>query len=234
MESKFFVAIDFDGTVTDVDIIDAILQAFAAPEWRDVEALWEKGIIGSMKCLETQMSMIDQPLGRLLDYIDGFTLDETFKDFVLFLDGLHVPYAILSDGFQVFIERLLRNAGLRHVPVYANILTEENGQLKTFFPYSRSGCPSANCKCTVAEKIDDGLPIILIGDGRSDFCVAEKACYTFTKNKLTGYCAANGIPHSPFHSFMEIAERLKTMEGRVLRLQKERTRNGKNAVLRTF
>jgi 2,3-diketo-5-methylthio-1-phosphopentane phosphatase len=228
-KKDFFVAIDFDGTVTDVDIIDAILQTFAAPEWRDVEALWEQGIIGSMKCLETQMSLIDQPLGRLLDYIDRFTLDESFKDFVLFLDKLHIPYAILSDGFQVFIERLLSNAGLKHVPVYANILTEEKGCLKTFFPFSRPDCSSANCKCAVAEKIDNGLPVILIGDGRSDFCVAEKACCAFTKNKLTGYCSANKIPHSPFHNFKEIAERLKTLEGSVIRLHKERILNAKKA-----
>lgn len=233
-KSSFFVSIDFDGTVTDVDVIDAILQTFAGPEWQDIETLWERGIIGSMKCLEMQMSLVGHSLDRLLNYINDFTIDETFKDFIFFLDELHIPYAILSDGFQIFIERLLSNAGLKQIPVYANILTEENRRLKTFFPYSRSNCPSANCKCMVTEKLSNRLPVILIGDGRSDFCVAERASYSFTKNKLTGYCVTNKIPHSPFDNFMEIAECLMKPGGPVLRSQKKRIINVKKAAVPAF
>jgi len=36
-KSSFFVFIDFDGTVTDVDVIDTILQTFAETEWQDNE-----------------------------------------------------------------------------------------------------------------------------------------------------------------------------------------------------
>ncbi len=211
MKTPYFVAIDFDGTVTDIDVIDAVLEKFARPEWRGVEKLWEEGAIGSRQCLETQMSMVDHPLDRLLDYIDTFKLDGNFKEFIAFLDEHRVPYAILSDGFQVFIERMLRNAGLEHVPVCANLLTEEKGKLKTTFPYAHEGCDSANCKCSSVADLSRGRPLILVGDGRSDFCVAHKAYHVFTKCKLTGHCHANNISHTPFESFAEITEFLDTL-----------------------
>jgi 2-hydroxy-3-keto-5-methylthiopentenyl-1-phosphate phosphatase len=211
MDKPYFVVIDFDGTVTDVDLIDAVLQDFARPEWLEVEKCWEQGSIGSRQCLETQMSMVDRSLDELLDYIDTFAIDETFRDFIAFLDEHSIPYAIMSDGFQVFIERLLDNAGLKHVPVYANLLTEERGKLRTHFPYSRSDCDSANCKCAAVEDLSKGRPLVVIGDGRSDFCVAHKAFHAFTKNKLTDHCHRNDISHTPFCGFGEITEFLRTM-----------------------
>jgi 2-hydroxy-3-keto-5-methylthiopentenyl-1-phosphate phosphatase len=202
--SACFVAIDFDGTVTDVDIIDAVLQDFARPEWRDVEALWEQGIIGSRECLERQMAMVEQPLGRLLQYVDGFSIDETFGDFLRFLSCQGIPYAIVSDGFQVFIERLLANAGLTQVPVLANVLSEERGGLKTLFPYADPDCSSANCKCMATAEPGRECSLLLVGDGRSDFCLAHKAAHVFSKKKLTEYCRANEIPHTAFRNFTDI------------------------------
>lgn len=219
MKLPYFVAIDFDGTVTDVDIVDAVLQAFACPEWQEVEMLWEQGIIGSRKCLERQMSMVDQPLGKLLDYIDGFSIDSTFSDFVGYLNVCDIPYAIISDGFQVFIERLLAKAGLKQVPIYANLLREERGTMKTVFPYSQPDCYSANCKCTAVSELSKECSLIVIGDGRSDFCLAHQASHVFTKKKLSGYCRENNIPHTPFDSFAEITAFLETKKKMLMPLQ---------------
>ncbi len=209
METDLFIAIDFDGTVTEVDIIDAVLQKFARSEWQYVEELWEQGIIGSRECLERQMAMIDHPLDKLLDYIDYFSIDSTFKDFIRFLDLQRIPYAIVSDGFQTFIERLLANGGLKNIPIYANILREEHGRLKTVFPFFQLDCNSANCKCTAVSDAAKNRSLILVGDGRSDFCLAHNSSHVFTKKKLTGYCKQNDIIHTPFRNFAEIMAFLK-------------------------
>ena len=209
MKAQYFVAIDFDGTVTDVDIIDAVLQKFARPEWIEVETLWEQGIIGSRECLERQMSMVDRTLDQLLDYIDGFTIDETFGDFIAFLEGRKIPFAIVSDGFQVFIERLLETAGLRRMPIIANGLWEEEGRLNTAFPYADQDCNAANCKCMAVQDVSKDRSLILIGDGQSDFCLAHKAGLAFTKKRLTSYCQRHKIPHSPFDNFAEVTKFFK-------------------------
>ena len=209
--TKFFVTIDFDGTVTDTDITDAVIKEFARPEWEEAERLWEAGAIGSKECLSTQMSLIDSPLDRLVAYAGGFAVHESFIGFVNFLREFHIPFAVISDGFRVFIEKLLEKAGAPDIPVYANRIKEEGGRLKTLFPYSSATCPSGTCKCTTAEKLSDQLPLIHIGDGRSDFCLAEKAAYVFSKRKLTDHCASMGIPHSAFDDFITVEKRLKAL-----------------------
>jgi len=218
MKAQYFVAIDFDGTVTDVDIIDAVLQKFARPEWIEVEMLWEQGIIGSRECLERQMSMVDRTLDQLLDYIDGFTIDEKFGDFIGLLEGRQIPFAIVSDGFQVFIERLLENAGLRRMPIIANGLREEEGRLTTAFPYAGQYCNAANCKCMAVQDLSKDRSLILIGDGQSDFCLAHKAGFVFTKKRLTSYCQRYKIPHSPFDNFAEVTKFFKTNRDEAVRL----------------
>ncbi|HXY54575.1 MAG TPA: MtnX-like HAD-IB family phosphatase [Nitrospirota bacterium] len=206
MKAPYFVAIDFDGTVTDVDIIDAILQEFARPEWKEVEILWEQGLIGSRECLERQMAMVDRTLGQLLDYTDRFSIDETFENFVGILEDRQIPFAIVSDGFRVFIERVLENAGLMGVPIIANGLWEDQGRLITAFPYADRDCNAANCKCTAVQDLSKDRSLILIGDGQSDFCLAHKAGLVFTKKKLTAYCQRCKIPHYPFDNFADVAK----------------------------
>lgn len=204
MKAQYFVAIDFDGTVTDVDIIDAILQKFARPEWKEAETLWEQGIIGSRECLGRQMAMVDKTLDQLLDYIDQFSIDETFGDFIGLLEDRQIPFAIVSDGFHVFIEKLLENAGLRRLPVIANRLWEEQGRLNTAFPYAYQACNAANCKCMAVQDLSKDRSLILIGDGQSDFCLAHKADLVFSKKKLTAFCQRYKIPYSPFNNFTEV------------------------------
>jgi 2-hydroxy-3-keto-5-methylthiopentenyl-1-phosphate phosphatase len=226
MQEKFFVAIDFDGTVTGTDVLDSVLEACADPLWKKVEALWESGSIGSKECLEMQMSLVSTPFDRLFEFIDIFRIDENFISFTEFLHRSSIPYAIISDGFDIFIQRLLKNAGLNNIPVYSNSLKKEKGKFITRFPFSYQGCPSATCKCRVADTLSNGLPVILIGDGQSDFCLAKKSLFAFTKNKLTDYCKNNDIPHHPFSHFGEVEDLIK-ISGALPRMLAERNQHGK-------
>lgn len=211
MNPNPFITIDFDGTVTDLDITDAIIKEFAKPGWEEAERLWEEGGIGSRECLAMQMSLIDAPIERLLEYIRDFAIDESFISFIGFLKEFHIPFGIISDGFQVVIESILADAGLYDIPVYANRLVAGDGGLKTLFPYANKSCSSGMCKCKTAGGLSNGLPIIHIGDGRSDFCLAEKAAYVFSKRRLTDYCRTKGISHSAFNNFKVIERSMKML-----------------------
>lgn len=211
MEPNLFISIDFDGTVTNVDITDLIIKEFAQSEWQEAERLWEQGIIGSKECLAIQFSLIDVPIKNILEYVKNFTIDESFIEFIGFLKKFNIPFGIISDGFQVIIESLLLNAGLKDIPIYANQLIETDKGLKTIFPYADENCSSGVCKCKIAEKLSNRLPIIHIGDGRSDFCIAEKAEYIFSKGKLTEYCKTKNIPYCTFHSFKDIEKNIKIL-----------------------
>ena len=215
LETDIFVSIDFDGTIAERDITDALIQRFAKPGWEEAERLWEEGAIGSRQCLMAQMSLIDAPMEELLAHVDTFRIDPSFVEFVSYLRSTGTPFSIISDGFQVFIERMLGNAGLSGIPVYANQLRRGEHGFEAHFPYAKKDCVSGTCKCAVADTVSEGAPVIHIGDGRSDFCIADEAVHVFSKGKLTRYCIENGIPHTDFkdfaavkHSFAVLFERI--------------------------
>lgn len=207
-----FLAIDFDGTISEIDVTDAILQRYANSDWLAVEELWINGTIGSQECLERQMRLVKADIEVILSFIDGITIDQHFSSFIQYVNSRDIPHAIISDGFSLFIRRILTNAGLPDVPVYANHLAEESGILKAAFTNSAIGCSAGTCKCTVARKLSQGKPMVLIGDGRSDFCLADKADYVFAKGKLVTYCHSKGIAYSAFDDFRDIIQVLNQLE----------------------
>ncbi len=200
----FFFTIDFDGTISQADVTDAVIKKFARDGWQEAELLWERGEIGSQECLARQMSLIDAPLAHVIEYAAGQPIDPTFSDFLGLLNGYGLPYAIISDGFTPIIEGIFVQAGFKDIPVYASGLNESKGGLRTTFPNGNASCLAGTCKCKTAELLARGLPIVHIGDGRSDFCLAQKADHVFCRGKLTDFCLGKEITHTPFADFSEI------------------------------
>ena len=58
MSSPIEVYCDFDGTITRGDTIDVLLERLAHPSWKEVEARWERGEIGSRECMAQQVPLL--------------------------------------------------------------------------------------------------------------------------------------------------------------------------------
>ena len=204
MKPHFFVAIDFDGTIVAQDVTDSVIQRFSRPGWEIAERLWAEGKIGSRECLSTQISLLSASIDEILNYIDVLQIDPSFPAFVNFLRTASIPFAIISDGFQEFIKRVLANSNIDEFPlIIANRLQENQTGLEAIFPYAEEPCSAGTCKCAAASKIGGGLPVVLIGDGRSDFCLARNAACVLSKGKLSAFCAENFIPGQPFKNFSD-------------------------------
>jgi 2,3-diketo-5-methylthio-1-phosphopentane phosphatase len=202
--------VDFDGTVAPTDTVDALLQRFADPEWLRVEERWVRGEITSRECMAAQIGLVRGERADLEEFCSSVAIDPGFVEFV---DTVK-PFAevvVVSDGLDVTAQRALRHLD---VPVFANRLQFRDGGLALSFPYAEAGCKvgSGVCKCEVARKAKSGrdLTTVLIGDGRSDFCVARSVDYVFAKGTLRSYCEAENIIHSPFETFADV---LPTVRG---------------------
>lgn len=212
MNGNCFVSIDFDGTIVEHDITDAIIQEFARPGWEIAERLWEEGAIGSRECLAMQMALVDQPLQTICSFIDRFSIDPTFPAFLSGLQAAGIHCAVISDGFRIGIERLMKNAGIDHLPpIFANDLVDSDSGLKAVFPHASRHCSSGVCKCTTAHRLCGERRVVLIGDGRSDFCLAEKADYVFSKGRLRAFCTERGLPNTAFQRFSDVAAVLSSV-----------------------
>ncbi len=198
--------IDFDGTVAPTDTVDALLERFADPEWHEIEEQWVTGRINSQQCMAAQLALVTADRAVLEDFLQAVTIDPTFPAFVHAVRDF-ADLAIVSDGLDYPIRHALKKHDLR-IPVYANAMEFRSRGLGLRFPYADATCAvkSGVCKCAVARSVDAGrgLPVVLIGDGHSDRCIAREADYVFAKGSLREFCEAENIIHTPFESFSDV------------------------------
>jgi 2,3-diketo-5-methylthio-1-phosphopentane phosphatase len=213
---KYTFFCDFDGTVTKEDVIDRILEEFADPAWIHIEQSWANGEIGSRDCLAMQTKLIKAKERDLVSFVEGMGIDETFVEFVRYCKSKAFEIVILSDGIDLFIKSILTRYGLNDIRVLANSLRSTTKGYEMVFPYFRDDCLSRSgiCKCKIMEELTNPLGFnILVGDGRSDFCIAGKVNLAFAKSALLDFCRSENIPHVEHREFRDITEWLKDHVG---------------------
>lgn len=207
--SNSVIFCDFDGTITKKDTIDKFLETYASEKWLEVEKLWENGEIGSKECLERQVQCVEYlSENQLNEFIDSIEIDEYFINFLSRVRNNGIEFHIVSDGFNLFIDRILEKYGIKDISIFSNKLYLSYGELRSFFPLYKTNCKSGAgvCKCSVIKDVFAGREVIYIGDGRSDMCAAKHADILYAKGKLVSYCKENNINCIPFNNFNDILE----------------------------
>lgn len=206
--SGWKILCDFDGTIVSSDVTDYLLERFADPSWGELERNWELGLIGARECMQGQIGLIAAAPAALDQAVAELAVDPGFPGFVALARRLAIPVTVVSDGLDRVIKDTLRRAKLADLAsVSSRFEYIGDGRWRLDFPHARTDCLSiaCTCKCDVARR--DGLRTLLIGDGRSDFCVAGAADFVFAKDKLLDHCRDRGIAHAAFQDFTD-AQRL--------------------------
>ncbi|MEO5623790.1 MAG: MtnX-like HAD-IB family phosphatase [Dokdonella sp.] len=213
--SNWTILCDFDGTVSVEDITDSLLERFGRPGWQAIEHAWRRGEMGSHDCMAQQVALLDANRAELDAHLDTMSIDRAFPLFAAAVEDAGMPLAIVSDGIDYAIRRILGQHGLDTLPVIANRLEavgERAWQLA--FPHGNPHCrvASGNCKCSCANRARvERKRVLLIGDGASDFCVAGEADLVFAKHRLIEHCRSAGIPYVPITGFADALELLPTL-----------------------
>ncbi|HTQ37324.1 MAG TPA: MtnX-like HAD-IB family phosphatase [Steroidobacteraceae bacterium] len=196
---------DFDGTITTTDTTDFVLERLARPAWRDLEAEWLAGRISAAECMRRQVALIESDDARLDAVLDEVTLTEGFAHFAQSCAASRVPLAVVSDGVDYFIRRILRRHGLEALPVMANRFAGGVAARRLEQPWLRADCRAGSgvCKCA-ATAGDQAGQIVYIGDGRSDFCVARRADLLIARSALARHAREHGLRFLPFTDFHDV------------------------------
>jgi 2,3-diketo-5-methylthio-1-phosphopentane phosphatase len=204
--------IDFDGTLSVGDTVDAMLERFAEPAWTAVEQQWLDGRITAIECMQAQLRMVKTDHVTLENFFRSIQLDASFLPFYRHVSQF-AEVAIVSDGLDHAIKVAMRNAAMPDLPVYANKLHFEPDGIDISWPHRNLACKGGNgvCKCAVARNLSGGdQRVVLIGDGKSDACLAAEADVVFAKSGLIRHCEANNIPHYKFQTFADVLAKVKS------------------------
>jgi 2,3-diketo-5-methylthio-1-phosphopentane phosphatase len=184
----FEIYFDFDNTITEFDVLDDIIRRFSLnDDWKQAEAAWEAGEIGSRECLERQLAQVRVTAAALEDYLDSIKVDPAFGPIIDLARAHQIEPVIVSDSFGGIIDRVLANNGVNGLKVWANDLRLEGDRPILAFPSFHSICSAcANCKTSHLLKRNRpiGLKKIYVGDGRSDICPAGFCEILFAKDSL--------------------------------------------------
>lgn len=214
--------LDFDGTISRRDAIDALLEAFADPRWLAIEEQWKAGRIGSRQCLRAQMSLIRAAPRKVNALLDSIELDQGFGALLETCAGGCVPVHIVSDGFDYCIRRILSNASqqvarlISGVPIFSSRLRPSGERWQVEFPYFAESCAHgcATCKPTVMRQLGGSQSFnIFVGDGLSDRYAALSADLVFAKKGLAEFCREQSIAYVPYESLCEVAAYLDAWQG---------------------
>ena len=215
-KEDWIVFCDFDGTISEEDVLDKVFNHFGDEEVHKLEEKFKQGVIDDKETLIKKWQRISLSEKKFKDFIfEQVRLDPFFDQFYNLLKKQGIKLIIVSGGFNNYIKLLLKDLGLtREVEVFGNYLEFKNGLVIPHFLHDIDSCHQhfgvcGSCKYQVLNKYKtSGKKYLYIGDGLTDRCPAEEADLVLAKKGelLEEYCQQNEISYFSFANFKEVIE----------------------------
>lgn len=197
------VFFDYDGTLSVRDTGVAVLEALGDPAWRDVDAEYERGEIGSRVCLLDEWDLLPKDPDALRAAARAVPLDPDAEPLLADLRAAGAEVAIVSDGFGFYVHERLGHTG---VPIFTNAVDWSTGALE--FPNADRCCACSSCGTCKQAPIKDakrrGLTTVMVGDGVSDQKAALLADVLFATAGLAAWCDRAGVAYRRFSTMADV------------------------------
>jgi 2-hydroxy-3-keto-5-methylthiopentenyl-1-phosphate phosphatase len=191
------VAVDWDGTVTEVDGLHLVLLEFGEQEVFEAHESRLGRDLTLHEVIAGEFRTVRAPLPEVVEFVrETARLRAGFGDFA----RKHQPL-VVSSGFHELIEPVLEREGLE-LDLRANRLDARADGWRVLFRSSEA-CPVCGepCKRSDVAGLED---LVYVGDGFSDRCVAEAATRVFARDGLVDYLEGKGIAFERFQDFHDV------------------------------
>jgi 2-hydroxy-3-keto-5-methylthiopentenyl-1-phosphate phosphatase len=197
------LVLDWDGTVTERDTLDLVLQEFGDAEiYERVESELEAGRMTLNGVIAAEFATVTVPLEEAVAYVVEHT--RVRPGFTELARARHP--LVVSSGFHELIEPVLeRENVLGAVELRANRVESGPEGWQVHFRVADI-CE----ECGEACKRGD-LPsgeVVFAGDGHSDYCASLAADRVFATDGLARFLERRGVRHEPLTDFYALASEL--------------------------
>ncbi len=215
-DKSFKIFVDFDGTITKVDVGEELFLNFGNYEQNRI--LIDNWNVGGMnawngwRALCNSVEKADK--NEMIEYLNKIEIDPAFRNFVSFCEEKSLPIKIISDGFDFYINTILEKENLSYLEFSSNVLEfTDNKKLIPHFPNAQEDCNCCgNCKRNyVLDNSSDEDFTVYIGDGVSDRCPIQYCDFIFAKNSLLKFCEVNRITYFPYNDFSDVKNKLEEL-----------------------
>lgn len=214
--AAMLIACDFDGTITSRDCLHLIVQRYAPDAWEAIERRLRSGQIGLVAAIQEEFQHVRVEEDEVVAFVlANAGVRPGFSEFVAWVEGEGHRLMVVSSGFRVLIDPVLRAAGLSRLEVHAGDAFFSLQGTRVVYPETLRDCATTcgTCKSDViaAATREPGYrpPLVHIGDGLSDLCAAREADIVFARGNLAALLAREGLSFHPFESFLEVRDKLR-------------------------
>jgi 2-hydroxy-3-keto-5-methylthiopentenyl-1-phosphate phosphatase len=206
------LVIDFDGTITEQDLLDTIATTFGDPAvYEEVDHGLDEGRLPLKEVITREFAPVRRPLSEVVDWeLENVRIRPGFRQLVDAARERGWRLAVVSSGFHELIEPILEREGVE-VELHANRVDPRPDGWRVLWSYGDDcGSCGESCKRSVAEELAGEGELVYIGDGYSDRCAAERADRVFATKGLARYLDERGVPFEPFEDFHDV---LRSLDG---------------------
>jgi 2,3-diketo-5-methylthio-1-phosphopentane phosphatase len=205
------LVVDFDGTITEQDLLDEIALTFGDEDvYREVDEGLDDHSLTLNEVIRREFEPVRAPLDEVRTWVlENITVRAGFRELVELARERGWRFVIVSSGFRELIEPVLEREGLADVELLSNTVDSDPDGWKVRFRVAET-CETCGqpCKRSTARSLANGTELVYVGDGYSDRCAAESADLVFARRGLARYLEEQGVPFERFKDFHSIARRL--------------------------
>ena len=201
------VFLDFDGTITPADTGVHLLERLGDPAWREIDAAYDRGELGSREVVARQWELLPKDEGLLRTTAAEVPLDPATGPLIDGLREAGAEVVVVSDGFGFHVLDAMAPFA---VPVITNEVDWPSGELR--FPNLDRCCPCSTCgtckQAPIKEAKRRGRTAVFVGNGTSDRKAALVADVLFATDALADWCDEFGVDHVRFDTLADVRRAL--------------------------
>jgi 2-hydroxy-3-keto-5-methylthiopentenyl-1-phosphate phosphatase len=203
---------DFDGTITEVDTAEIIVDKFSTEDWRKEDQLFVEGKISLEECIQRQFGPLRATVDEMVSAVDYIQVRRGFKELVDFTRRATIGFVVVSAGLDFVIKKKLEGIGVGVKVISPEAKSTPNG-LRVTFPKIEGHGADFKAKLLNNAKAK-GERVYYIGDGESDYSAALEAdfIYAVKDSRLANFCGNKNLAFKEFADFTEIVSSLKELE----------------------
>ena len=201
-ETPLPLVLDWDGTVTERDTLDLVLQEFGDREiYERLENDLDAGRLTHNEVVTAEFATVTAPLEEAVAHVvEHARIRPGFAELARERHPL-----IVSSGFHELIEPVLAREGI-DVELRANRVDPRPDGWRVIWQYADT-CDACGelCKRPTLPRDDE---LVYVGDGFSDRCAALAADRVFARAGLARYLEDHGRSYEEFTDFHALARAL--------------------------
>jgi 2-hydroxy-3-keto-5-methylthiopentenyl-1-phosphate phosphatase len=202
------IVLDFDGTITEVDLLQDVAAHFGDPTVVDqVDRALDEGRMTLQEEVTREYEPVTASLEDVIEWVlDRVRIRDGLPELVALARAHGWGVRVLSSGFGEIIVPVLADVGVDGMEIVANRVDARPDGWRVVWrdetvcevcgePCKRSGLPEGE--------------IVYVGDGISDRCAALASHRVFATRGLARYLDERRVPFEPFVDFHDIVRALK-------------------------